>query len=386
MSEWETAKLGDVAKIDRNTVNPHDLPGSTYYLGLEHIARGGGITGSSTVGDAQLTSNKFQFDARHILYGKLRPNLAKVASPTAHGVCSTDILPILPTERLNRRYLLHCLRQPSMVSFASSRASGANLPRLSPTELSAFVIPLPTLEEQHRIVSILDEADAIRTKRRAQLAHLDELPQATLRDLLGHPSIWPSKWRVGTIADIATSIQYGSSAKSGAEGAWPILRMGNLDDNGRIDTTDLKYTDLSEKEVEKCTLQSGDLLFNRTNSREKVGKSAVWRSEEPMAFAGYLIRLRLLEGYSTEYLAAFLNGPTGRAIRLKAAKSAVNQANISASQLREIELPLPPVDRQQWFAERVAAIRAERDRVAKALDADEELFAALQHRAFRGEL
>src|SRR5699024_11950394 len=101
------------------------------------------------------------------------------------------------------------------------------------------------------------------------------------------------------------------------EGGGPMVRMGNQDNNGRIDTTDLKYTDLSEKEVEKCTLQSGDLLFNRTNSREKVGKSAVWRSEEPMAFAGYLIRLRLLEGYSTEYLAAFLNGPAGRAIRLR---------------------------------------------------------------------
>lgn len=378
MSAWESVALGDVATIDRNTVSPHNVPESTYYLGLEHIARGGDIVDSSTVGDAQLTSNKFHFDTRHILYGKLRPNLAKVANPAEHGICSTDILPILPGERLDRRYLLHYLRQPSTVSFASSRASGANLPRLSPTELSSFVIPLPPIDEQRRIASILDETDALRTKRRAQLANLDELPQSLFDEIAS------CKFKTATLAEIATLTGGGTLPSgeqfSGQTDGTLLLKVSDMNhpENRIFMRRAANWTD--GKTLHSATLNSGAVVFPKRGAAIATNKKRITTrrsSLDPNLMGVSPNPDRLLTDYLFSWFQSFdlLNISSG---------STVPQLN--KKDLAPLLIPLPPLRIQQAFANKVTAIRAERDRVAKALDADEELFAALQHRAFRGEL
>lgn len=127
MPGWTTAALGDVAVIERRGVDPSSIEDDTVYLGLEHIESGGRIIGHSTVGASGVASTKFRFGPEHVLFGKLRPYLGKIAAPDFAGVCSTDILPLRPGRRLDRQYLLHFLRQPSVVSHAASRATGANL-------------------------------------------------------------------------------------------------------------------------------------------------------------------------------------------------------------------------------------------------------------------
>lgn len=378
MSAWKSVKLGDVATIDRKTVNPQDLPESTFYLGLEHIARGGEIVASSTVGDAQLTSNKFHFDARHILYGKLRPNLAKVASPTEHGVCSTDILPILPGERLNRRYLLHYLRQPSMVSLASSRASGANLPRLSPTELSSLPMPLPPVEEQRRITSILDEADAIRAKRRAQLAHLDELPKALFHEMFSGLEL------TSNLADHLTFLTSGSRgwAKYYSVSGQKFLRIQNVKD-GRLHLDDLATVSAPDTaEARRTRVQEGDVLLSITADLGRVGVIPPGFGD---AYINQHLALLRAPGLVPEFLSSYLSSPRGQSEILGKDRGAT-KAGLNFNDVRSVRIPIPPTSEQEAYAEKVAAIRAERDRVAKALEADEELFAALQHQAFHGEL
>ncbi|WP_051734052.1 restriction endonuclease subunit S [Propionibacterium freudenreichii] len=191
---------------------------------------------------------------------------------------------------------------------------------------------------------------------------------------------------MGTIGDMATSVHYGTSAKAGDRGAWSILRMGNITDDGGIDTSNLKQIDLKNSDVAKYTLKRGDLLFNRTNSVEKVGKSAVVHTDEPFAFAGYLVRVRLHPEYSPDFVAAFLMSSYGSRLRRNLARRAVNQANISASRLRGIQIPIPPSPLQRQFAEEIHQINAQRSRVEAALACDDELFASLQSRAFKGEL
>ncbi|WP_087483708.1 restriction endonuclease subunit S [Brachybacterium massiliense] len=359
MSKWAREKLGDVATIDRATVNPRNLPESTYYLGLEHIARGGEIIASSTVGDAQLSSNKFHFDTRHILYGKLRPNLVKVANPTRHGVCSTDILPVLPGERLTRHYLLHYLRQPSMVSLASSRASGANLPRLSPAELLSFTVPLPPIEEQRRIASILDEADAIRAKRRTQLSHLDKLPLELFHQRFAntnntHPTI--------PLSDIArwSSGKFLPASKQ-AGGDVPVYGG-----NGITGTHDRAMHKPRRLIVGRVGANCGAVHVTRPNSwvTDNALVAEILRPDVDISYLEYALRSADLNQYSAQ-----------------SGQPSINGARISGVPIR-----LPPLEAQESFADALREIRAERDRVAKALEADEELFAALQHRAFRGEL
>lgn len=379
-------ELASVATIERTVVDPSALDPQTPYLGLEHIERGGTITGRSTVAESELKSAKFAFTTEHVLYGKLRPYLGKVARPNFEGICSTDILPVKPGSSLDRGFLIHYLRQPGMVAFASSRSSGANLPRLSPNELGKIRLPLPPISEQRRIAAILDQADAVRAKRRQVLAHLDALPQATFRNMFGSPPHWGGSWSIDSIGSMAASIQYGTSGRAGAEGDWPVLRMGNLTDDGRLALADLKYMNLSDEEIPKFTVRRGDMLFNRTNSADKVGKTSVVHTDQPFAYAGYLVRVRFDEPGTADYVATYLASDHGRAVRRRLAKAAVNQANINAKEMAAIRIAVPPSSLRANFAERLESIRQHRARVASALARDDELFASLQARAFRGEL
>ena len=107
---WQTVQLAEVADIERKGVDPSTIESGTNYLGLEHIESGGKIIGYQNVQHGELASTKFQFGLDHVLYGKLRPYLAKIALPDFNGICSTDILPIKPGPKLDRRFLAYFLR------------------------------------------------------------------------------------------------------------------------------------------------------------------------------------------------------------------------------------------------------------------------------------
>ena len=155
---WTTVSLGEVASMERRSLAPEEIASGTNYLGLEHIESGGRIIKCQRVEGGVLKSNKFAFDPGTLLYGKLRPYLAKVCIPDREGCCSTDIIPIRPGKHLDIGYLRHLLLWKPYVDMAASLCSGANLPRISPSTLLSIEIPLPPLEEQRRIAAILDQA------------------------------------------------------------------------------------------------------------------------------------------------------------------------------------------------------------------------------------
>lgn len=162
--------------------------------------------------------------------------------------------------------------------------------------------------------------------------------------------------------------------------------MGNLTVEGRLDLSDMKFVDLDDKEIERHTVHHGDVLFNRTNSADLVGKTAVFRLEERMAYAGYLIRLRPKENLNSEYLGTFMNLPTTKLLLRKMCKSIIGMANINAREVQAVKLPLPPRERQSGFATVHADVDQHRARLNKQLSSLEVLFASLQQRAFWGEL
>ena len=384
---WEMVALGEIAEIDRTGVSPDTILDGTVFLGLENIESGGRILGRQEVGAGEIASTKFQFGSEHILYGKLRPYLAKIALPDFEGVCSTDILPILPGREIDKTFLAFYLRQPFMVDHATMLSTGANLPRLSPNALANFQIPLPPLEEQKRIASILDQADSLRRSRAAALEKLNGLGQAIFYEMFGDPAINQRGWVQGTIGDLLDEVKYGTSSKANTDGCGlPILRMGNVTYDGRIDLADLKHIELNEAEFQKYTTQKGDILFNRTNSKDLVGKTAVVHQTEPMAIAGYLVRARVGINGNPEYISAYLNSPHGKAVLKGMCKNIVGMANINANEFQTIKIALPPVKTQNEFADRIAMVERQRLPYLKSHSELDTLFASLQHRAFRGEL
>ena len=191
---WKTVKLADVAEIERSVVAPSQIASGTTYVGLEHIDGGGSFVNVGTVQAGELASAKFHFDSAHILYGKLRPYLKKVARPSFQGVCSTDILPIRPGRDLDRGFLYYYLRQPRLIELATVRCSGANLPRLGANTLAEFRVALPPLPEQRRIAAILDKADTIRRKRQEAIRLTEEFLRSAFLEMFGDPVTNSTRW------------------------------------------------------------------------------------------------------------------------------------------------------------------------------------------------
>src|ERR1043166_519991 len=152
----------------------------------------------------------------------------------------------------------------------------------------------------------------------------------------------PEDWNVRPLGALIRSVEYGSSAKSKTKGETPVLRMGNLQ-GGRIDWTDLVYTD-DASEIRKYALKAGDVLFNRTNTIDLVGKTSIYEGEQPAIFAGYLIRISVdPELLDSRFLNYILNTEFSRRYCAKVLSVAVGQANINGQKLKSYPIPRPQI-------------------------------------------
>jgi type I restriction enzyme S subunit len=157
-------------------------------------------------------------------------------------------------------------------------------------------------------------------------------------------------WEQGTIRDIIAEVQYGTSKPAGDGGRYPYLRKGNITYDGQLDLSDLKYIDIQDSDLEKYIVRNGDVLFNRTNSKEIVGKTCVFNINEHMDNAGYIIRIRLNDKAIPIYLSAVLNSYYGKLTLQAMCKTIIGQANINAQELQGIRILIPPLRLQNRFA------------------------------------
>lgn len=264
---------------------------------------------------------------------------------------------------------------------------GVGLKHITKGKLEAVEILLPSLPEQKRIAAILDRADAIRRKRQQAIQLAEDFLRAVFLDMFGDLVTNPKGFPVGTVRDLVDTANYGSSEKaSETEGEFPMLRMGNITYSGAIDFSGLKYVDLSKKDQPKYLVEKGDLLFNRTNSKELVGKTAVYDRDDVAAIAGYLIRVRMNEKGNSYYVSGYLNSTHGKSTLQNMCKSIVGMANINAQEMQNIQILLPPIEIQNKYA---AIFQATKQRLRSQSQSEgnlADLFAALSQKAFRGEL
>jgi len=192
------------------------------------------------------------------------------------------------------------------------------------------------------------------------------------------------------VDELALSLTYGTSAKTEDDSAGiPVLRMGNIR-QGRLDCADLKSLPANHEEFPGLLLKAGDVLFNRTNSIELVGKAAVYDGAPPVcSFASYLIRVRPA-AFSGHLLAAFINSPFGRAWVADVASQQVGQANISGQKLRSLAVPVPPEGEARELSERLARSETIGERLAASCEDATECLKVVEvaalAKAFRGEL
>lgn len=222
---------------------------------------------------------------------------------------------------------------------------------LNKATLSEIEVEICSIEKQRQIVNILDKIMSAVDGRKQELQLLDELIKARFVEMFGDPVKNPKGWEVVTIGDIVTEVRYGTSKPAVEGGKYPYLRMNNLTADGHLDLNDLKYIDIPDDEIEKCVVRKGDVLFNRTNSIELVGKTVVFDLQEDMIIAGYIIRVRLNKRLLPEILSQYMNLEALKDILRSMAKGAVNQANINAQELQSIKVYIPDMELQKQFIE-----------------------------------
>ena len=288
----------------------------------------------------------------------------------------------LKSDRLTKGYLFHILNSDFFEQQCIQTSNGVAQKNMSTEWLKEYQIPLYSRNEQLKITDTLDRLRCIIDSRTNEISMLDDLIKSRFVELFGDPIMNPKGWEVVTIGDITTEVRYGTSKPAVEGGKYPYLRMNNLTIDGHLDLTELKYIDIPDDEIEKCVVRKGDILFNRTNSIELVGKTAVFDFPDDMVIAGYIIRVRLNTKMLPEVLSQYMNLEAIKDILRSMAKGAVNQANINAQELQSIRVYVPDIELQKQFVEMKEQIDKSKVAVQKSLDEAQLLFDSLMQKYF----
>lgn len=273
-------------------------------------------------------------------------------------------------------YVLYFLWQLKRKGVLDKRyAKGVTIKHLVKSSLLSINIPVPPLQIQQQIVEEFDRLTSIIEKQKKQLEELDNLAQAIFYDMFGDPIVNEKGWSIKKIKDISLSVNYGTSSPSTEDGKYKYLRMNNITAKGTIDLSSIKYINVPPEDLEKYVVRKGDILFNRTNSKELVGKTALYTFEEDMIIAGYIIRLKVIDSIALPiFLSSYLNTSCIKEYFRSIAKGAVNQSNINSKQLLSTSVFIPPLPLQQQFASKIEAIEKQKELIKKSIKETEDLF------------
>jgi type I restriction enzyme S subunit len=249
-------------------------------------------------------------------------------------------------------------------------------------------IPLPPLSEQRRIVDILAQTDARRKKRIEVDAKAARILPALFYKMFGDPATNPKRWPVMTLGEVLADTRNGLYKPSSYYGrGTSILKMFNIQ-NGKLDLSRVDLIDVDENEYEAYALLPGDILLNRVNTPELVGKCAVITKNVGKAvFESKNIRIRLnKEVGHYEYIATYLNSPFGHASLRTGVKHAIGMATVNNSDLRCVKIPLPPVPFQEEWANVAQMHRTLQESRGASKRHIDSLFSVLLHQAFSASL
>lgn len=317
-----------------------------------------------------------------ILIGRYGASIGKILTGLA-GAYNVAIVKTIPDEKVvSKKYLYWYLNSQYFQRFISNVGSRAAQAGFNKNDLGAAQIPLVDKERQEEICEVLEKANKLISLRKQQLAKLDELIKARFVEMFGTFPANPFRWDTGKIQDVVSDVRYGSSRPAVEGGKYPYLRMNNITYSGELDLRDTKRIDIPDSELDKCTVRRGDVLFNRTNSKELVGKTCVYNRNELMVLAGFVIRVRINERIRPEVLSAFLNMDFSKRMLIGMCKTAIGQANINAKELQNIDLYIPPIELQDQFVALKNKIDQQKQTVQQSLEKLELLKKALMQEYF----
>ena len=315
------------------------------------------------------------------------------------GFATTEVIPVQEVQGVSDKFFLyHLLLHPAIRSDLAGKMDGTTgRQRLSKEVFGSRLIPLPPLAEQRKIAGVLGVVQQAIEQQEQLLQRTTELKEKLFHQLFtnglrGEPQKEteigpvPESWEFAPLGDYLTEAQYGLSAKGAESGRYALLRMTNQQ-QGRISGESLQYVDLTQAQFEKFRVARKDILFNRTNSFELVGRTAIFDIEGDFVFASYLIRLRTdatrLRPY---FLNQYFNWDETQSRLKSIATRAISQSNISATRLRSFVVPVPKPNEQDEIVTQLDIIDAKIAIHTRKKDALTNLFRTFLHQLMTAQI
>lgn len=365
-SEWTQVSFGDVAKKQNGKVD-RDNTKLTKYVKGEHLnsedlhIRSHGTLTDEYLGPAFTRS----FEPGDILYGSRRTYLRKVAVADFEGITSNTTFVIKANpELIEPRLLPFVMLSEGFAQHSIRNSKGSVNPYVNWKDISNYQFLLPPKPEQTRLAELLWAGDEVlevleRVKSRV-VVQCNALFNETVYKPLEKRSFVPSKRKsffpILPLKKVLDKTEYGVSFPMEEKGEVPVLRM-NAIQNGRIVMDNLKYYTPIADELDNLMLKKNDVLFNRTNSFDLVGKVGIYTHDVVCSFASYLIRLiPKSEMLDSRYLARYLNSFIGEAFVRMYRTPGVNQSNINTKNLARVLMPVPPVKIQEELMDKISTL------------------------------
>ena len=360
----------DLSSVDEMAIPDHQLPAKLLRRGDLLVCEGGEI-GRAAIWNGEVETMSFQ---NHL--HRLRPIV----------------------EEVEPRFYVYFLQSAfTQLGIFEGAGNKTTIPNLSRSRLAGLEVPQPRIDEQLAIVAALARVrEAIKTQHQsAELAQ--DLKRAAMQELFTRGlrgeaqketeiGPVPESWELRPIGEFAHQLQYGLSVRGEPSGRYPILRM-NCQQDGKVLLRDLQFVNVDDDTAKTYRVKPGDILFNRTNSYELVGRTAIVEVETNAVFASYLVRVSVdNKRLDPRFLNHFLNWDSAQAELKKLASRGVSQANISAGKLREFGIPVTDLDEQGEIVTILDAIDRKIDLHRRKWAVLDDLFKALLHKLMTGEI
>ena len=379
-SHWRLKRLKYAASMSaaKLTEKPADLT----YLGLENVEAGTGqLLIDTPTENVESVVNRFV--EGDVLFGKLRPYLAKVVRATFDGVCTTEMLALHPGRDVDGKYLFYRLLSEDFINLVNSFTYGVKMPRVSSEQIGDVYIVLPSLVEQRAIAAFLDretaKTDALIAKKERQIELLRERRAVFVSHMVtkGLDSSVPTKesgvewlgdipehWeikRLRFIAQVRTGVAKGRNVVLAETVQLPYLRVANVQD-GYLNLEDVATITVGADEVTRYALKQGDVLMNEGGDFDKLGRGAVWSGQiSPCLHQNHVFAVRPRRGTDPHWLAAVTSTSYAKHYFIINSRQSTNLASISSTNLAELPVVMPPFEERSAILKRIEAETARID-------------------------
>lgn len=354
--------------------------------------------GERTISDRALKeSSTTLIPAGNLLIGT-RVGIGKIVVNRIDIAISQDLTGVIVDKsKYLPEFVAYQTREQRLQEYFQKQKRGVTIQGISRDDLKEFILYVPPLPEQNKMVSILLKIHKAIEIQGSIIEKTRELKKSTLhhvftRGLRGKKlreteiGPIPESWEACELDSVLKLAQYGLSVRGLSNGQYPILRM-NCQIDGQVHLNDLQYVNLDNDIFEKFKIVNGDILFNRTNSWELVGRTAIYHSKEAAVFASYLIRLKLdEEKINPDYLNYFFNMDQTQNRLKSLASRGVSQSNISASKLKTFQVPVPALDEQREIIKLLHVIDQKVNLYTAKKSALQDLFKTMLNKLMTGEL